>query len=81
MTEYVNLFLLLAMFWSTCYVYYKLKKFFYLISILMDSEILDQLTNLEKNMDSEVTKPKRGRKKKTDTKINEVGENDIRDKR
>ena len=81
MTEYVNLFLLLAMFGSTCYVYYKLKKFFYLISILMDSEILDQLTNLEKNMDSEVTKPKRGRKKKTDTKINEVGENDIRDKR
>ena len=29
----------------------------------MDSEILDQLTNLEKNVDSEVTKPKRGRKK------------------
>ena len=45
MIEYVNLFLLLAMFGSTCYVYYKLKKFFYLISILMDSEILDQLTN------------------------------------
>ena len=38
----------------------------------MDSEILDQLTNLEKNVDSEVTKPKRGRKKKTDPKINEV---------
>ena len=47
----------------------------------MDSEILDQLTNLEKNVDSEVTKPKRGHKKKTDTKINEVEENDIRDKR
>ena len=30
----------------------------------MDSEILDQLTNLEKNVDSELTKPKRGRKKK-----------------
>ena len=29
----------------------------------MDSEILDQLTNLEKNVNSEVTKPKRGRKK------------------
>ena len=81
MIEYVNLFLLLAMFGSTCYVYYKLKKFFYLISILMDSEILDQLTNLEKNVDSEVTKPKRGRKRKTDTKINEVEENDVRDKR
>ena len=79
--EYVNLFLLLAMFGLTCYVYYKLKKFFCLISILMDSKILDQLTNLEKNVDSEVTKSKRGRKKKTDTKMNEVGENDVRDKR
>ena len=49
MIEHVNLFLLLTMFGSTCYVYYKLKKFFYLISILMDSEILDQLTHLEKN--------------------------------
>ena len=77
MIEYVNLFLLLTMFASTCYVYYK--KSFYIISILMDSEILDQLTNLEKN--SEVTKPKRGRKKKVDTKMNEVEENDIRDKR
>ena len=47
----------------------------------MDSKILDQLTNLEKNVDSEVTKPKRSRKKKTDTKINEVEENDVRDKR
>ena len=43
--------------------------------------MLDQLTNLEKNVDSEVTKPKRGRKKKTDTKINEMEENDVRDKR
>ena len=47
----------------------------------MDSKILDQLTNLEKNVVSKVTKPKRGRKKKTDTKMNEVEENDIRDKR
>ena len=81
MTEYVNLLLLLTMFGSACYVNYKLKKFFYLISIIMDSEILDQLTNLEKNVDSEVTKPKRGRKKKADTKINELEDNDIRDKR
>ena len=58
-----------------------LKKFFYLISILMDSEILNQLTNLEKNVDSEVAKPKRSHKKKTDTKINKVEENDVRDKR
>ena len=47
----------------------------------MDSEVLDQLTNLEKSVDSEVTKSKRGRRKKTDTKMNEMEENDIRDKR
>ena len=81
MIEYVNLLLLLTMFGSTCYVYYRLKKFFYHISIIMNSEILDQLTILEKNVDSEVTKPKRGRKKKADTKINELEDNDIRDKR
>ena len=81
MIEYLNSFLLFTMFGSTYYVYYKLKKFFYLISILMDSEILDQLTNLEKNVVSEVTKSKRGRKKKIDPKINEVDESDIRDKR
>ena len=46
MIQYVNLLLLLTIFGSTCYVYYKLKKFFYIISIVMDSEILDQLTNL-----------------------------------
>ena len=69
------------MFGLTCYVYYRLKKFFYLISIKMDSEILNQLTILETNVDSEVTKPKRGRKKKADTKINELEDNDIRDKR
>ena len=73
----VNLLLLLTMFGSPFYVYYN---FFYLISI-MDSEILDQLTILEKDVDSEVTKPKRGRKKKADTKINELEDNDIRDKR
>ena len=72
MIEYVNLFLLLTMFGSTCYIYYKLKKFFYLISMLMDSEILDWLTNLEKNVDSEVTKPKRGREREIDIKMNEV---------
>ena len=47
----------------------------------MDSEILDQLTKLEKNVDSEVTKSKRGRKKKADTKVNELEDNDVRDKR
>ena len=81
MIEYIDLLLLLTIFGSTCYVYYRLKKIFYLISIVMDSEILDQLTNLEKNVDSEVTKPKRGRKKKAHTKINELEDNDVRDKR
>ena len=47
----------------------------------MDSEILDQLTNLEKIVDSEFPKLKRGRKKKADTKMNELEDNDVRDKR
>ena len=81
MIEYVNLLSLLTMFGSICYAYYRLKKFFYLISIIMDSEILDQSTILERNVDSEVTKPKKGRKKKADTKINKLEDNDIRDKR
>ena len=57
------------------------KDFLYLISIVMDSEILDQLTNLARDVDSEFPKPKRGREKKADTKINELEDNDIRDKR
>ena len=69
------------MFGATCYAYYRLKKFFYLISIVMNSEILDQLTSLEQNVNSEVTKPKRGRKKKADPKINELEDNDVREKR
>ena len=81
MIEYVNSFLLLIMLGSACYVYYKMKKFFYLISIIMDSEILDQLTSLEQNVNSEVTKPKRGRRKKADPKVNEVEDSDVRDKR
>ena len=81
MIEYINLLLLLTMFGSTCYVYYRLKKIFYLISIVMDSEILDQLTDLGRDVDSEFPKPKRGRKKKADPKINESEDNDVRDKR
>ena len=42
----------------------------------MDSEILDQLTDLGRDFDSEFPKPKRGHKKKADTKMN-----DVRDKR
>ena len=85
MIEYVNLFLLLTMFGSTCYVYYRLKKIFYLISIVMDSEILDQLTDLGRDVDSEFPKPKRGRNnrrlKKADTRVNELEDNYVRDKR
>ena len=93
MIEYINLLLLLTMFGSItfgcCYAYYKLKKIFYLISIVMDSEILDQLTDLGRDVDSEFPKPKRGhqpkvinqRLKKADTEINEMEDNDIRDKR
>ena len=47
----------------------------------MDSEILDQLTSLEENVNSEVTKPKKGRRKKADPKVNELEDNDVRDKR
>ena len=47
----------------------------------MDSKILDQLTDLGRDVDSEFPKPKRGRKKKIDPKINEMEDNDIRDKR
>ena len=47
----------------------------------MDSEILDQLTDLGRDVDSEFPKPKRGRKKKADTKMNELEDNDLRDKR
>ena len=47
----------------------------------MDSEILDQLTSLEQNVNSEVTEPKRGRKKKADNKMNELEDSDVRDKR
>ena len=51
----------------------------------MDSEILDQLTDLGRDVDSEFPKPKRGcnnqRLKKADPKINELEDNDVREKR
>ena len=49
--------------------------------LIMDSEILDQLTNLGRDVDSEFPKPKRGRRKKADPKINELEDSDVRDKR
>ena len=47
----------------------------------MDSEILNQLTDLGRDVDSEFPKHKRGRKKKIDPKINDMEDNDMRDKR
>ena len=51
----------------------------------MDSEKIDQLTSLGRDVDSEFPKPKRGhnnrRLKKADPKINELEDNDVRDKR
>ena len=76
MIKYIN-----SLLGSTFYVYYRLKKIFYLISIVMDSEILDQLTDLGRDVNSKFPKPKRGRKKKADPKMNELEDNDVRDKR
>ena len=47
----------------------------------MDSEILDQLTDLGRDDDSEFPKPKRGCKKKAEPKMNELEDNEIKDKR
>ena len=47
----------------------------------MDSEILCQLTGLGRDADSEFPKPKRGHKKKSDPEMNELEDNDVRDKR
>ena len=46
----------------------------------MDSEILDRLTDLGRDVDSEFPKPKRGHKKKADPKINEFEDNDKRER-
>ena len=81
MIEHVNSFLLLTLLGIILLYLLQIQNIFGVINIVMDSAILDQLNNLEKEINSEVTKSKRGRKKKTDTKINEEEENDIRDKR
>ena len=47
----------------------------------MDSEILDQLTDLGRDVNSEFSKPKRGHIKKADPKMNELEDNEIKDKR
>ena len=58
MIEYVNLLLLLTTFGSTCYVYYRC------ISIIMNSEILDQLTILEKMLILKSPNPREVAKRK-----------------
>ena len=81
MIEYVNLFLSLTLLGIIYYIYYKYRRFYRAINIVMDSAILNQLNNIEKEANSEVTKSIRGRKKKTDTQINEEEENDLVEKR
>ena len=68
MIEYVNSFLLLTLLGIIYYIYHKYKRFYSAINIVMDSAIINQLNNIEKEANSEVTKSKRGHKKKTDTK-------------
>ena len=59
MIEYVNSFLLLTLLGTIYYIYYKYRIFFRAINIVMDSAILDQLDNQEKEVNSEVVKSKR----------------------
>ena len=86
MIENVNSFLLLTLLEFIYYIYYKYEIILRATDTVMDSVILDQLNNLEKDVDSEVKviKTRRGRKKKTDTKtllkINEEHTNDIIEK-
>ena len=48
MIEYVNSFLLLTLLGTTYYIYYKCRRFFRVINIVMDSAILNRLNNMEK---------------------------------
>ena len=81
MIENVNSFLLLTLLGIFYHTYHKYKIFFCAINIVMDSIILDQLNNLEKEVDSEVIKTRKGHKKKTDTKtLPKINEEDTDDK-
>ena len=51
MIEYVNSFLLLALLGIIYYIYYKCRRFFRVINIVMDPSTLNQLSNLEKEVD------------------------------
>ena len=50
MIEYINSFLLLTLLGTICYIYYKYRRFF---GVIMDSAILDQLSNLGKEKEKE----------------------------
>ena len=62
MIEYVNSFLLLTLLGIIYYIYYKYRIFFHTINIVMDSAILDQFNNPEKDVDSEEVKTRKSRK-------------------
>ena len=58
MIEHVNSFLLLTLLGTIYYIHCKYRRFFRVINIVMDSATLNQLSNLEKEVDSEVIKSK-----------------------
>ena len=69
MTEYKNSFLLLTLLGIISYIYFKIQNIFACYKY-SDGFRNTQLNNLEKDVNSEVKfiKPRRGCKKKTDTK-------------
>ena len=81
MIKYVNSFLLLTLLGTVYQIYYKYRIFFHTINIVMDSAILNQLNNTEKEVNSEVIKSRKGRKKKPLPIINEEEGNDIIEKK
>ena len=85
MIENINSFLLLTLLRTIYSIYYKCKIFFPAINIVINSIVHDQFSVKGKEVDSEVIKTIKGRKKKTATKtlptMNEEEGNDIRKKR
>ena len=79
MIECVDSVLLLTLLEIIYHIYHKCKIVSRTINIVKDSIILDQLNNLEKDVDSEVIKTKRGRRKKIDTKPSEINDKDTND--
>ena len=73
--------MLLTLLGTIYYIYYKYIIVFHAINIVMDSTILTQFNSLETEVNSEVSKTRKSRKKKTLLIINEVEENDMIEKR